>query len=73
MEKKLIILGGNPETAVLVDVARSLGVYTVVIDPNPNSPAKKNASEAYDIDGFDVEKIVALAKEKKINAKKAAK
>ncbi|SDR00493.1 ATP-grasp domain-containing protein [Flagellimonas zhangzhouensis] len=60
--KKLIILGGNPETGVLVDVAVSMGVYTIVVDPNPNAPAKKNANESYDIDGFDVDEIVKLAK-----------
>ena len=59
MAKKLIILGGNPETGVLVDIANSMGIHTIVVDPNPNAPAKKNASESYDIDGFDVDNIVA--------------
>ncbi|NJB70291.1 biotin carboxylase [Saonia flava] len=66
--KKLIILGGNPETGILVDVAVSLGIYTIVIDPNPNAPAKKNASEAHDIDGFDVDAIVQLAKNLDVDA-----
>jgi biotin carboxylase len=66
--KKLIILGGNPETAIVVDIAISMGIYTIVIDPNPNAPAKKNASETYDIDGFEVDKIVQLAKELKVDA-----
>ncbi|MEP2279088.1 MAG: carbamoyl-phosphate-synthetase, partial [Maribacter sp.] len=66
--KKLIILGGNPETAILVDIAISMGIYTIVIDPNPNAPAKKNASETYDIDGFEVDKIVQLAKDLKVDA-----
>ena len=67
MKKKLIILGGNPETGVLVDIANSMGVHTIVIDPNPNAPAKKFAAETYDIDGFDVDGIVAVAKEKKVD------
>ncbi|EAR01112.1 carbamoyl-phosphate-synthetase [Maribacter sp. HTCC2170] len=67
MQKKLIILGGNPETGVLVDTAESMGVYTIVIDPNPNAPAKKSASETYDIDGFDIDKIVSIAKERKVD------
>ena len=66
--KKLIILGGNPETAILVDIAISMGIYTIVVDPNPDAPAKKNASEAYDIDGFEVDKIVQLAKDLKVDA-----
>ena len=68
MTKKLIILGGNPETAVLVDIAVSMGIHTLVIDPNPNAPAKKNATEAYDIDGFEIDEIVNLAKEKNVDA-----
>ncbi|MEM1001222.1 MAG: carbamoyl-phosphate-synthetase [Bacteroidota bacterium] len=67
MTKKLIILGGNPETGVLVDIANSMGIHTIVIDPNPNAPAKKNAMETYDIDGFDIDKIVEVAKEKNVD------
>ncbi len=65
--KKLIILGGNPETAVLVNTAVSMGIYTIVVDPNPDAPAKKNASESHDIDGFEVDKIVQLAKDLKVD------
>jgi len=68
MLKKLIILGGNPETAILVNTAISMGIYTIVVDPNPNAPAKKNASESYDIDVFDIDKIVHLAKKNKVDA-----
>ena len=67
MKKKLIILGGNPETGVLVDIAESMGIHTIVIDPNPNAPAKKRASETYDIDGFDVDGIVSVAKERNVD------
>ncbi|GAB4508849.1 MAG: ATP-grasp domain-containing protein [Allomuricauda sp.] len=67
MKKKLIILGGNPETGVLVDIAESMGIYTIVIDPNPDAPAKKFASETHDIDGFDIDKIVAVAKERSVD------
>ncbi|MER3373042.1 MAG: carbamoyl-phosphate-synthetase [Allomuricauda sp.] len=66
--KKLIILGGNPETAALVDVANSMGIHTIVVDPNPNAPAKKNAAETHDIDGFDVDGIVQLAKDRNVDA-----
>lgn len=68
MLKKIIILGANPETAILVDTAISMGIYTIVVDPNPDAPAKKNASESHDIDGFDVDKIVQLAKDLKVDA-----
>jgi biotin carboxylase len=66
--KKLIILGGNPETSILVDTANAMGIHTIVIDPNFNSPAKKNASESYTIDVFEVDKIVQLANYSGIDA-----
>ncbi|MBO0330192.1 ATP-grasp domain-containing protein [[Muricauda] lutisoli] len=67
MAKKLIILGGNPETGVLVDIAVSMGIHTIVVDPNPDAPAKKNATESFDIDGFDVDAIVNLAKKEEVD------
>lgn len=68
MKKKLIILGGNPETAILVDTANKLGIHTIVIDPNPDSPAKSIAAESYDLDVFEVEKVVQLAIDNDIRA-----
>lgn len=60
--KKLIILGGNPETGVLVKTANEMGIYTVVIDPNPDAPAKQFALKHYNIDGFDIPNLVKVAK-----------
>ena len=65
--KKLLILGGNPETGVLVEIANSLGIYTIVVDPNLNSPAKKIANESYEFDGFNIDQIVELAKKIKVD------
>lgn len=59
--KKLMILGGNPETAALVSVANEMGVHTIVIDPVPDSPAKKVARESHEIDGLDVDALEKLA------------
>lgn len=60
--KKLLILGANPETAVLVNTARDMGVYTLVTDYDHNAYAKKFADKACDVDGMDVPGLVALAK-----------
>jgi biotin carboxylase len=65
--KRLLILGGNPETRVLVEIANNLGIYTIVVDPNPLSPAKKVAKESYEYDGFDIDQIVLLAKDKNVD------
>ena len=64
--KKLLILGGNPETGVLVDTANNLGIYTIVIDPNPESPAKQFAKKYYNIDGFDIPNLSKVAKVEKV-------
>lgn len=66
-QKKLIILGGNPETAVLVETAISMGIYTIVIDMSPNSPAKKNAHRTYDLDVFEVDKVVQIARDNEVD------
>ncbi|WP_299522679.1 carbamoyl-phosphate-synthetase [Winogradskyella sp.] len=67
MKQKIIILGGNPETGVLVEVANDMGLHTIVIDPNPDAPAKKFAAETYNIDGFDIDGIVKVAKDRNVD------
>jgi biotin carboxylase len=67
MQKKLIILGGNPETAVLVETAINMGIYVIVIDMSPNSPAKLKAHKSYDLDVFEVDKIVEIALDNKVD------
>ena len=59
--KKLLILGGNSETEYLVNYAKSLGLYIVVIDPNVNSSAKKSANKSYEVDGFDIDGLEKVA------------
>ena len=65
--KKLLILGGNPETGELVKKANELGVYTIVVDPNPNAPAKVFANKKYEIDGLNVKSLIHIAKEEKVD------
>lgn len=54
---KIVILGGNPETGAVVDVANSMGLYSIVLDPYPNSPSKKHAAKCYDIDVTDLNAV----------------
>ncbi|AET70508.1 biotin carboxylase [Desulfosporosinus orientis DSM 765] len=64
--KKLLILGGNPETVPLVEVAHAMGVKTIVASSVPNEAAKKVAWMASDVDGMDVPGLVALAREQQV-------
>ena len=65
--KKLLILGGNPETTPLVEIANSMGIETIVSSGRTTDPAKKAARRAYDVDGLDVEGLIALAKKEQVD------
>lgn len=65
--KKLLILGGNPETTPLVEIANSMGVKTIVSSGRHTDAAKKSAWKAYDVDGMDVEGLVDIAKKENVD------
>ena len=65
--KKLLVLGANPETANIVKVAQSLGVFTIVTDYNPDAPAKKVADKSYNIDAMDVDALYKMAIEEQVD------
>lgn len=66
-KKRLLILGGNVETASLVKKAKSLGIHTIVVDPNPDAPAKKISDESYEVDGLDIQSLYELSKNLKLD------
>lgn len=65
--KKLLILGGNPETTPLVEIANSMGIKTIVTSGRSTDAAKKAAWKAFDIDGMDVEGLIELAQQEKVD------
>lgn len=65
--KKLLILGGNPETSALVRVANDMGVKCIVASGRHTDDAKKYAWKASDIDGMDVPGLIALAREENVD------
>ena len=65
--KKLLILGANPETIPLIERANELGVHTIVTDYLSDSPGKRVARESHDVDGLDVEGLVALGRERQVD------
>lgn len=65
--KKLLILGGNPETSALVRMANDMGIKTIVTSGRHSDDAKKYSWKAYDIDGMDVPGVIALAREEKVD------
>ena len=65
--KKLLILGANPETTPLVEIANRLGIKTIVTSNILNEPAKKVAWKSFDIKGMDVPAVVTLAREEQVD------
>ena len=65
--KKLLILGGNPETSALVRMANDMGIKTIVTSGRHTDDAKKYAWKSYDVDGLDVPGVIALARDEKVD------
>ncbi len=65
--KKLLIMGANPETVPLVELANEMGIQTYVTSNRPDDPAKKVACKSCDVDGMDVPGLVALARDEQID------
>ena len=58
----MLILGGVRPACDIVKRAKKMGVYTIVADYLADSPAKKIADEAVNINAVDVEQIVDYCK-----------
>ena len=65
--KKLLILGGNPETSALVKLANEMGIKTIVTSARHSDDAKKYCWKAYDVDGMDVPAVIDIAKTEKVD------
>lgn len=65
--KKLLILGGNPETIPLVEIANSWGIKTIVASARPSDPAKAYAWKAYDFEGLDAGTVIKIATEEHVD------
>lgn len=65
--KKLLILGGNPETSALVKMANDMGIKTIVASGRHTDDAKKYAWKSFDVDGMDVPGVIALARDEKVD------
>jgi biotin carboxylase len=65
--KKLLILGANPETIPLIETAKSMGVHTIITDPDPSAPTKKFADKGININGMDVDGLIEFCKQENID------
>lgn len=68
--KKLLVIGGDPAIANIVEQAKQMGVYTIVTDSGTDLnklPAKVIADEAWNDDYSDLENLAAKCREAGIN------
>lgn len=65
--KKLLVLGGILSMIEVVKRAKELGVIVLVTDYLENSPAKQYADKSFLISATDVEAVVKLCKNEKID------
>ncbi len=65
--KTILFMGAHALMVHPIQKAREMGVYTIVTDYVKGAPAKAFADEAYDISTLDIDKIIALAEEKKVD------
>lgn len=65
--KRLLIMGGTTLMCHVVRVAKSMGLYVVVTDMDPDSPAKKIADKAYDISTSNFDEMEKMAISEKID------
>ncbi len=65
--KRLLVLGATGYFCEVVRKAKSMGIYTIVTDYFPDSPAKAIADKAYDVSTVDIDTLERIAKEEKID------
>lgn len=65
--KKLLILAGAGPHSKVVESAKEMGIYTVVADYLPDSPAKIISDESLMTNIFDVESLVQFGKKNQID------
>lgn len=66
-KKTLLFLGGTGAMYDAVELAKQKGIYTIVADYFPNSPAKRIADKSYLVSTTDIDKVIEIAKENKID------
>lgn len=59
-DKRLLILGGTTLMTHVVNTAKEMGVFTIVTDLDPNSPAKQHSDLSFDISTGDINELYKL-------------
>lgn len=65
--KKILLMGGGAFSKDIKEYADEEGFYIIAVGSSPDTPLKTISDEFYQIDTQDINKIIPLVKEKKIN------
>ena len=65
--KKLLFVGASGHFEPAIKKAQEMGLYSIVINNNPNAMAKQYADLAADVDTYVVDDIVNFAREQKVD------
>ena len=65
--KRLLFVGASGHFEPAIKKAQEMGIYTIVINNNPNAMAKQYADLAADVDTYVVDEIVRFAKEQQVD------
>lgn len=67
VQKKVLILGGIDHMIDVVKTANRMGYLTIVVDNNPDSPAKKHAYQSFDISTADISQLAELVQTEEVD------
>ena len=65
--KRLLLLAGTTLTLEAIQKAQEMGIWVAVTDYNKDTPAKRLANAAFDVSTTDLDALVQLCKEPKID------
>lgn len=65
--KKLLVIGGIKTECDIVKRAKELGAYVIVVDYDPNAPAKEFADKMVLVSATDVNAIIEVCKNEKVD------
>lgn len=65
--KKILMLGGSMQQIPAIVAAKKMGLYTITCDYLPENPGHKYADEYHNVSTTDLDKVLELAQELKID------
>ena len=66
--KKILMLGGSAQQVPIIEKAREMGLYTVVVDYLPDNPGRLVADKWYPDSTVDIPAVERIAREEKVDA-----